>query len=94
MSIMTFGNNSFIAVKGLKERVIEAEAEDSKFLRRLNRWATWSKEKRQRFHDRYSRWLLHRLITDPTIEDYAGYDARRRLQLGLRRLAEHRRQKK
>jgi len=57
----------------------------SKFLQRLNRWSLWSKQKRQRFHNKYCRWLLHRLITDSTREDFEGCDIRRRLQLYLNR---------
>lgn len=42
----------------------------------------------------YIKWGRNHFIFDPTIADYAGYDARRRLQLELRRLAEQRRQSK
>lgn len=59
----------------------------SKFLRRLNRWSLWSKEKRQRFHNRYCKWLLH-LVKKPFVEDIEGYHLRIQLQQGLEKWRE------
>jgi len=47
----------------------------------------WSKDKKARFHNRYCRWLLHKLKKEGCGHtDFEGYDARRRLQLGLERM--------